>query len=81
VLADQDGPTPAQLLRGGIPCAPEWTAAVGPERGFTERERRTLLNAGFATVSLGPTVLRSETAAQTLPLFVYFFRSNYHQPF
>lgn len=81
MLADQDGASPAQLLRDGIPCAPEWTAAVGPERGFTEQERRTLLQAGFSTVSLGPTVLRSETAAQTLPLFVHFFCNNYHQTF
>ncbi|MFP4509786.1 MAG: RsmE family RNA methyltransferase [Spirochaetaceae bacterium] len=81
VLADQDGASPAELLRDYSPWTPEWTAAVGPERGFTEQERDTFLNAGFIAVSLGPSVLRSETAAQTLPLVVYALCRNSCQPF
>ncbi len=36
---------------------------VGPEGDYTERERVLLRDAGVKPVSLGPTVLRSETAA------------------
>jgi 16S rRNA (uracil1498-N3)-methyltransferase len=37
--------------------------AAGPEAGFDEREEAAFLKAGFAPVSLGPRVLRTETAA------------------
>lgn len=36
---------------------------VGPEGGWTEQERAAALEAGWTQVSLGPYVLRSETAA------------------
>jgi 16S rRNA (uracil1498-N3)-methyltransferase len=37
--------------------------AAGPEAGFDEKEETTLLDAGFLPVSLGPRILRTETAA------------------
>jgi len=37
--------------------------AVGPEAGFSEAEERALVAAGFEPVSLGPRILRTETAA------------------
>lgn len=37
--------------------------AVGPEAGFSEAEERWLAAAGFQPVSLGPRILRTETAA------------------
>ncbi len=37
--------------------------ALGPERGWTEAERRTLADAGFASYHLGDRILRVETAA------------------
>lgn len=37
--------------------------AVGPERGWTDGERRRLREAGFRPVSLGDRTLRTETAA------------------
>ncbi|MBI3694300.1 MAG: 16S rRNA (uracil(1498)-N(3))-methyltransferase [Acidobacteria bacterium] len=37
--------------------------AVGPEGGWTEAERQRALQNGFAPVSLGPLILRVETAA------------------
>jgi 16S rRNA (uracil1498-N3)-methyltransferase len=37
--------------------------AIGPEGGFTEAERGSILRAGFAPVRLGPYVLRFDTAA------------------
>jgi 16S rRNA (uracil1498-N3)-methyltransferase len=42
----------------------ETTAAlVGPEGGWTDRERLQLVNGGWTPVSLGPQILRAETAA------------------
>ena len=37
--------------------------AAGPEAGFTEEEDARLVAAGFVPASLGPRVLRTETAA------------------
>jgi len=36
---------------------------VGPEGGWTERERAQMASAGWCAVSLGPHILRAETAA------------------
>ncbi len=36
---------------------------VGPEGGWTSEERREALEAGWASASLGPQILRAETAA------------------
>lgn len=37
--------------------------AIGPEAGFSDAETRSLLDAGFTAVRLGPRILRTETAA------------------
>jgi 16S rRNA (uracil1498-N3)-methyltransferase len=37
-------------------------ALVGPEGGFSGKEARKALDAGFATVGMGPRILRAETA-------------------
>ncbi len=57
-LADQGGGVPPVL-------APRESLAIaiGPEGGFTESERATLLDAGFESVGLGPYILRFDTAA------------------
>ncbi len=44
--------------------------AVGPEGGFTMREQRAAEAAGWQTVSLGPRVLRVETACAVLATLV-----------
>jgi 16S rRNA (uracil1498-N3)-methyltransferase len=36
---------------------------VGPEGGWTDRERSLAHEAGWRSVSLGPAILRTETAA------------------
>ncbi len=36
---------------------------IGPEGGFTEAERASALDAGFTEATLGPRILRTETAA------------------
>lgn len=38
-------------------------ACIGPEGGWTDEERRAAVAAGWSAVSLGPTILRTETAA------------------
>ena len=41
----------------------EATIAAGPEAGFSPEEKEALARAGFVKTSLGPRVLRTETAA------------------
>lgn len=57
-LADAAGITPSEL-----PAGEALALAIGPEGGFTEAERVALLRGGFAPVTLGPYVLRFDTAA------------------
>lgn len=58
-LADLLDPWPAP----GGGAAGEVTLVVGPEAGFSAAELAGLTAAGIAFASLGPTVLRAETAA------------------
>lgn len=53
--------------------------AVGPERGWSGRERDTLRAAGFALAHLGPRVLRTETAC-VAGLAVLQARLGLHAP-
>ena len=46
------------------------TVLIGPEGGFTENEVRAAGEAGFDAVGLGPTILRSETAAIAVPAMI-----------
>ena len=46
--------------------APELAIAVGPEGSFTGDELEVALAAGSTLVSLGPTILRTETAAAAM---------------
>ena len=46
--------------------------AVGPEGGFSEAETSTLAGASFKAIQLGPTILRSETAAVALSAVLAF---------
>jgi 16S rRNA (uracil1498-N3)-methyltransferase len=57
-LADPAGAPPPAML-DERPCR----ILVGPEGGFTEEERAAAIAAGYRPVSLGPHVLRFETAA------------------
>jgi 16S rRNA (uracil1498-N3)-methyltransferase len=50
----------AEVVRGG---ASGFLAVVGPEGGLTDREVEACLDAGCALATLGPRVLRAETAA------------------
>ncbi len=61
-LSDSLGAPPLRsLLEPRRPC-PHAVLAIGPEGGWTEEERAAALAADFAEVSLGSTILRTETA-------------------
>lgn len=65
VLADASGPPPARVFADAP--ADSWARGihvlVGPEGGFSDRERIMAQQAGLALVGLGPHVLRIGTAA------------------
>ena len=48
------------------------TVLIGPEGDFSQEEVRAALDAGFVPVHLGPSRLRTETAALTAVEAVYF---------
>lgn len=57
-------PDAAMGLRQALSAAsPEIVLAVGPEAGFSEMEEAQLVADGFRPVSLGPRILRTESAA------------------
>jgi len=60
LLLAPDAPRP---LAGSGPAPGGVTLLVGPEGGLTDAEREAALRAGFVARSLGPRVLRTETAA------------------
>lgn len=51
------------LATGAFACSRRLGLAIGPEGDFTASETQTLIQAGVVPVSLGPRVLRAETAA------------------
>lgn len=53
----------ATSLQEGFGSGDSWVLLVGPEGGFSGLEKERAKAAGFAAVSLGPSILRSETAA------------------
>ncbi|MFZ5718447.1 MAG: 16S rRNA (uracil(1498)-N(3))-methyltransferase [Pseudomonadota bacterium] len=62
LFCDEAGDAPP-VLRAVYAAGP-WAILVGPEGGFSPREREALRAAPFATpASLGPRILRADTAA------------------
>ena len=60
LFADEAGGAPLASVKAPAPAA----ILVGPEGGFTTRERDLLLeNAAVRRIALGPRILRAETAA------------------
>lgn len=54
-----------------VPSLSEITVLIGPEGDFSPEEARLALDAGFVPVHLGPSRLRTETAAVTAATAVY----------
>lgn len=72
IVLDARGGVPAlgALLEG--PPTPEVWVAVGPEGGFTDAEIEDLSARGWRRASLGPRVLRTETAGAVAAALVLF---------
>jgi 16S rRNA (uracil1498-N3)-methyltransferase len=62
LVADREGAPMAQCARSLDPARPV-LVLIGPEGGFSGRERTGALAAGATPVSLGPAILRIELAA------------------
>ena len=63
VLAETEDQTMLPELFAEHPTEGEVLLAVGPEGGWTEDELQLLQKEGWLSASLGPTILRAETAA------------------
>lgn len=72
LLAHPDGEPLAALEERLAMTSGEVALAVGPEGGFCPAEVEEALGRGFSAVALGPTVLRTETAALTLLALVAY---------
>lgn len=70
-IADATGVPPGPLAADDA-----LTVAVGPEGGFTDAERDSMVAAGFLPVRLGPRVLRFDTAAVAAAAAVHLLRRN-----
>jgi 16S rRNA (uracil1498-N3)-methyltransferase len=55
----------------GVPKGAKITIMIGPEGDFSPEEARQALENGFIPVHLGPSRLRTETAAVTAATAVY----------
>ncbi|MBI3089682.1 MAG: RNA methyltransferase [Candidatus Tectomicrobia bacterium] len=69
-------PDRAALAAAGPNLAPPCLLLVGPEGGFTDDEVRQAREAGFRPFSLGPLILRSETAVIAALSLVRFLRGE-----
>lgn len=65
MVLDEDPAAPPilQALRSDISATKEIGIVLGPEGGWTEEERREIARRGWTACSLGPVILRAETAA------------------
>jgi len=68
-----------QSLRQALDQRPDFQTAslvIGPEGGFTEEEASLALTHGLRSVSLGPRILRAETAPAAALAAVMFYTGN-----
>ncbi|HAK60364.1 MAG TPA: 16S rRNA (uracil(1498)-N(3))-methyltransferase [Nitrospiraceae bacterium] len=72
LLPWEEGTEPIKNVLRNNPEVQHIVAIIGPEGGLSEAEARSAEQQGFSTVSLGPSILRSETAAMAvLSMVVY----------
>jgi 16S rRNA (uracil1498-N3)-methyltransferase len=55
-----------ERLRAVLPPSGRALVVIGPEGGFTHREAEAAMRRGATTISLGPRILRTDTAAMAL---------------
>jgi 16S rRNA (uracil1498-N3)-methyltransferase len=61
---------------GPLAMEDDLTVAIGPEGGFTEAERESMVAAAYLPVRLGPRVLRFDTAGVAAAAAVHLLRRN-----
>jgi 16S rRNA (uracil1498-N3)-methyltransferase len=77
VLYEGEGTFPLKEALAGSPCQ-EVALLVGPEGGFAREEVAAARRAGFLPVSLGPRILRTETAAISAATVIQFALGDLH---
>lgn len=60
----------------GLQSAQRVLLLIGPEGGFSQQEAESAINHGFSAVSLGPRILRAETASIAAMAIVQFLLGN-----
>ncbi len=74
LLPWEEGTEPIKTILRGHSDARQVIVLIGPEGGFSQTEAGLARDRGFHTVSLGPTILRTETAAlAALGMVLYEF--------
>ena len=63
LLEEKEAPPILSMLPAERQAGSSLALLVGPEGGWTDRERELAANAGWSAVSLGSEILRAETAA------------------
>jgi 16S rRNA (uracil1498-N3)-methyltransferase len=72
-----NGRTEQVTLRSALHKAPKSVALlIGPEGGFTDQELRLVFDAGATPVSLGPRILRTETASIVAAALILYELEN-----
>jgi len=61
-----------KLVISPLPVASKIIIIIGPEGGFTQKEIELVRSADFKTASLGPRILKSETAAITASTIIQY---------
>jgi 16S rRNA (uracil1498-N3)-methyltransferase len=70
LTTEEEDAMPIAVAREALPADVRLSAFVGPEGGWTEKERAEFKAAGATAVRLGPTILRVETAAVVVAALV-----------
>ncbi len=65
ILSEEEKERNLKKILNDFQGAIEITLLVGPEGGFSKEEKSTAIQKGFVSVSLGPRILRTETAPIT----------------
>ncbi len=74
LLPWEEGTEPLRHVLQSAPSVRNIIVLIGPEGGFSEKEVDLARGRGFRAVSLGPTILRTETAAvAVLSMIAYEF--------
>jgi 16S rRNA (uracil1498-N3)-methyltransferase len=70
----------AVLEQRNLPPAPGVVLAIGPEGGWSPAEEELAISNGWLPVSLGPTILRSSTAAVAAAALLSHWRASLEGP-